>query len=290
MAGGSCCASCFAYEPGSVMKPFTAAIALDRGVAKIDTLYSTERNDEKYYKLPGDGGHVWPDEMSVGEALVKSSNIVLGKLSYDVGQERMYLGLRSFGFGEKPESGCSRETAGVLPDCRKRPWHKASQSRVGIGQFITVTALQLARGYAILANGGFDVRPYTIEKVIAPDGKLKFQHIPCAAKQVVGADVAAAICRMLERVVSEEGTARRAAVEGIRVAGKTGTAQRIVDGKYANGSYRASFAGFFPAEDPKYVVVTTFETQKSGEVSMHQGGQRPALAFAEVVKAMLKRE
>ena len=283
---GSVYSSWYCYEPGSVLKPFTAAIAINSGLAKIDTKYSTARNDERYYKLPGDGSHVWPETMSVGDALVKSSNIVLGKLSYDVGQERMYLGLRAFGFGEKPGAGCASEAAGILPDCRKRPWDKASQSRVGIGQFIAVTALQLARGYAILANGGMDVRPYAVEKIVEPGGTVKSQHVLEATNRVVSADAASAVCRALERVPSVEGTARRAAVDGVRVAGKTGTAQRVVDHHYAEGLYRASFAGFFPTEDPKYVIVTTFETKKEEGRSMHQGGQRPALAFAEMVNSL----
>ena len=101
---------------------------------------------------------------------------------------------------------------------------------------------------------------------------------------MISAEAASAVCRALERVASEEGTARRAAVDGVKVAGKTGTAQRVVDHHYAEGLYRASFAGFFPAEDPKYVIVTTFETKREEGRSMHQGGQRPALAFAEIVK------
>lgn len=287
---GSIYSSWYCYEPGSVLKPFTAAIAINSGLAKIDTKYSTARNDDRYYKLPGDGSHVWPEMMSVGDALVKSSNIVLGKLSYDVGQERMYLGLKSFGFGEKPGAGYASEEAGILPDCRKRPWDKASQSRVGIGQFIAVTALQLARGYAILANGGMDVRPYTVEKIVEPGGAVKFQHVLEANNRVVSAETASAVCRALERVPSVEGAARRAAVDGVRVAGKTGTAQRVVDHHYAEGLYRASFAGFFPAEDPKYVIVTTFETKKEEGRSIHQGGQRPALAFTEIAKTVMANE
>lgn len=269
-----CSVSCHCYEAGGVLMPFTAAIAWDAGVAKLDTMYSTARDDARYYtKLPGDGNRVWPEVMLVGDALVKASNIVFGKLSDDVGQERMYLGLRSFGFGEKPGSGFARETEGILPDCRKRPWDRAAWSRVGIGQFVGVTALQLARGYAILANGGIDVGPCT-------------RAVPNATNRVVSAEAAGAICRTLERVVTPEGTARRAAVKGVRVAGKTGTALRRVNGKYLDGCYYATFAGFFPVEDPKYVIVTTFETKKCGNKSMHRGGLCSAMAFAEIVKKL----
>ena len=289
---GQVAASCFHYEAGSVLKPFTVAIALDCGLAKIDTPYSTARDDEHYHKLPSDWGHVWPATLSIGEAMVKSSNIVLGKLSYDLGPERLYLGLRSFGFGEKPDSGLGLESPGVLRDCRKIPWGKVERSRIGIGQGLSVTVLQLARGYAILANGGVDVRPYTVEKIVDPAGTVKFQHCHTATNRVVGAEAAAMVCRALERVVSDQGTARRAAVEGVHVAGKTGTAQRR-DGrdglKYSAEQYMSSFAGFFPAECPEYVICVAFETKKIGGSFMHQGGYRPALAFAELVKAMRRR-
>lgn len=262
----------FCYEAGSVMMPITAAIAINNGFVTIDTKYSTERNDDRYYKLPMDGAHGWPDTMSVGEALVRSSNIVFGKLACDVGRERMHLGFRSFGFGEKPGLGCTIEDGGFLPDWRR--WDKAAQSRVGCGQVISVTALQLARAYAILANGGEDVRPYMVES----------QQRPIVTNRVVSAETAAAVCQVLERVTSEEGTARRAAVEGIRVAGKTGTIMRFVNYRLTEGLYRASFAGFFPSDDPKFVIVVSFETKKKeGCPLMHQGGYRPALAFAELV-------
>lgn len=244
---------CVCYEPGSVLKPFVAAIALDCGIAEVGTKYSTARDDKRYGNLPSDGGHVWPDEMTVGDALVKSSNAVFGKLACEIGQDRLYCGLRSFGFLEKPLSGCP-----------KRPWDNAMMSRIGIGEGVVVTALQLARAYVILASEGVDV---------------------VGSNRVISAGTAKAICQTLERVASKEGTARRADVEGVRVAGKTGTTQRLADGGPAEGLYHATFAGFFPAVDPKYVIVTTFET-KRGEGSMHQGGYRPALAFAEIVRRL----
>ena len=127
-----------------------------------------------------------------------------------------------------------------------------------------MTALQLAHAYATLANDGVDV---------------------VGSNRVVGAGTAKTICRTLERVASKEGTARRAAVEGVRVAGKMGTTRRFAGEGCADGRYLATFAGFFPVDDPEYVIVTTFET-KMKDGSMHQGGYRSALAFAEMVKRL----
>lgn len=255
---------CVCHEPGSVLKPFVAAIALDCGIAEIGTKYSTARDDKRYGNLPSDGGHAWPDEMTVGDALVKSSNVVFGKLACDIGRDRVYRGLRSFGFGGKSQSECVGGNACALSGCPKHPWDNATMSRIGIGEGVAVTALQLARAYAILANDGVDV---------------------VGSNRVVGVGTAKAICRTLERVASKEGTARRAAVEGVRVAGKTGTTRRFAGEGCADGRYLATFAGFFPVDDPKYVIVTTFETKMS-DGSMHQGGYRSALAFAEIVKRM----
>ena len=281
-------ASSSVYELGHAITPFTAAIAIDGGLAGIDTMYSTDRDDARYSRLPGDGGRVWPAEMSVGDAVVRSSNIVLGKLACDIGPERLYRGLKAFGFGEKSGSECVLEAEGVFRDCRGMSANKVLVSRMGIGQGFAGTALQLARGYAILAGGGMDVRPYVVEKIVAADGKAECHQAPSATNRVVSALAAAAVCRTLERVTTE-GTARRAAVEGVRVAGKTGTTMRMGDGKYLDDVFRATFAGFFPADRPKYVLVMTFETKRVEGSSMHQGGRRPALAFAELVRGILKR-
>ena len=240
----------FCYEPGSVIKPITAILALESGViGSLQDEICTDINEKGYDKLPGDGPHVWPEKMKVADAIVKSSNIVIGKMACKVGAERLHDGLESFGFGGD---------SGFLPS--KAKLNSGSISRVGIGQFLLVTPLQIAQAYSILANHG--------------------RKFGAAASQVVKAEVADAVYSELKRVCTDEGTARKAAIDGFMVAGKTGTSQRVVAGKYAEGCFNATFVGMVDG----YVIVVVYECING---SSHQGGQRPAEAFREIATNLL---
>lgn len=246
----------FMYEPGSVIKPFTAVSAMENGVARMDTLYATNRDDPKYEQLPGDGSHQWDEKMSVSDALVHSSNIVFGKLGVDVGMQNLLSTFSGFGIGAHGNS---------LP--RTDRIDKASMSRIPIGQGVSSTLDEMARAYVILANHG--VSPWT-------------------GKQVVSKDSADAVALALRRVVAPEGTARRAAVPGVTVAGKTGTSSISENGRFVPGCYNATFIGFFPAENPVYVIAVLAQNREPQ--AMHQGGHYPAMAFAHIVKAMSARK
>lgn len=230
------------YEVGSVIEPLTVGIALDKGVAKIGSPYSTELDRAKYPNLPNDGGHKWDAQMSVGDALVKSSNIVIGKLGTDVGLDALTDGLREFGI--------TPPTDGVA-------------CRMAVGHGVSASVEQIAKAYAVLANHGRE-----------PWGEKR---------QIVKAEVADAVCKELERVTTNEGTAKRAAVDGVRTAGKTGTAMRKVGGAYVADKFNATFAGFVPSDVPRYVIVVRYA---AGACKMHLGGQRPAEAFSDIVRRL----
>ena len=231
-----------AFEVGGVVMPLTACIALENGTAKIDTLFSTDCDRVKYPNLPTDSNHKWDAQMSVADALVKSSNIVIGKLGADVGLDALTDGLRRFGI--------TPPTDGVA-------------CRMAVGHGVSASVEQIAKAYAVLANHGRE-----------PWGEKR---------QIVKAEVADAVCKELERVTSNEGTARRAAVDGVRTAGKTGTAMRKVGGAYVADKFNATFAGFVPSDAPRYVVVVRYAT---GVCQMHLGGQRPAEAFSDIVRRL----
>ena len=162
----------FNYEPGSVMKVITAATAIDALPGKYGpgTVFRTNRDDPNYFKLPNDAGHTWPATMTLRDAIVHSSNIVIGKLAYDLGPKTVFDGMKRFGFGEKTGIELPGEQYGIVPDPNKRMWDKASRSRAGIGQFVAVTAIQLAAAYQAIANDGIRMRPHVVEKVVAHDG------------------------------------------------------------------------------------------------------------------------
>ena len=272
----------FNYEPGSVMKVLTVAVALDCGFVRPGTLYRTNRDDPDYYRLPGDGSHVWEPRMTVRDAIVHSSNIVVGKLGYDLRPKRLYAGFRRFGLGEKTGIELPGEERGLLPDPNKRMWDMASWSRAAIGQFVAVTGIQLISAYQAIANDGLRMKPYIVDKVVASDGTELFRHSPAPAGRAISAKTAHAMREIMLDVASPKGTARRAAIPGYSVAGKTGTAQKQLPGTkgYAPGLYRASFCGIVPASDPRLVILVTLDFDR--RTRYHQGGNSAGPVFKKI--------
>ena len=280
----------FNYEPGSVMKVITAATAIDAFPRRYGpgTVFRTNRDDPNYYKLPGDAGHVWPATMTLKDAIVKSSNIVIGKLAYDLGPAVLHDGMKKFGFGEKTGIELPGEQYGILPNPHKRTWDKASQSRAGIGQFVAVTAIQLASAYQAIANDGVRMRPHIVEKVVAVDGRELYHWDETPAGRAISAESARTMREMMLGVASKDGTARRAAIRGYSVAGKTGTAQKSIPGGrgYYPGQYRATFCGIVPASDPHLVVLVTLDFNHN--TKFHQGGNSSGPVFKRIALAALR--
>jgi stage V sporulation protein D (sporulation-specific penicillin-binding protein) len=284
------------YEPGSVMKVITAAAAINDNFVTPHTMYSTDRFDDRYYRLPGDGSHKWPEKMSVTDAIVHSSNIVIGKLGYDFGAQRLWKYMRAFGFGRKIGIDLPGEESGILPSFKD--WNKATWSRAPIGQGISVTALQLASAYQAIANDGTRIKPYIVERVIGADGQDLHKHSMVSLGNPISVATSREIRRMMLNVATREGTARRAAIRGYSIAGKTGTAQKVVDRKYAPGLYIASFCGIVPSGvvcknqgddkpvEPKFVILVSLDFDKRARY--HQGGNSAAPVFKRIALAALR--
>lgn len=287
----------FTYEPGSVMKVITAAGAIDAGFVRPDSTFNTDRNEAGYYRLPGDGSHRWEPRMTLRDAIVHSSNIVIGKLGYDFGPERLYDTFRRFGFGEPTGIELPGEESGILRNPRRRRWDKATQSRAAIGQALSVTAIQLVSAYQAIANDGMRIAPRIVERVVNADGRNLLDRPAPEARRVVSAATARKVREMMLDVASPKGTARRAALRGYSVAGKTGTAQKVVGGRYAPGLYRASFCGIVPSgvvrrqnEDahcvpPKLVILVTLDFDANRRY--HQGGNSSGPVFKQIAQNVL---
>ena len=274
----------FTYEPGSVMKVITAAAAFDSGFADQNRMYSTQRHDDRYYRLPGDGSHVWDPMMSIKDAIVHSSNIVIGKLGYDMGPQRLWTYMKAFGFGEKTGIELPGEEVGILRDWRK--WDKATWSRAPIGQAVSVTAIQLASAYQAIANDGARMRPHIISKIVDSKGLELYRHTDEQIGRPISASAARKLRSVMLGVASRNGTARRAAIRGYSVAGKTGTAQKVIGRTYAPGLYRATFCGIVPATDPRLVVLVTLDFDEKRK--FHQGGNSAAPVFRRIATAALR--
>ena len=272
------------YEPGSVMKVITACAGLDLGFITPESRYTTNRDDDRYYRLPGDGSHVWEPTMTIADAVVHSSNIVIGKLGFDLGPERLWNYMRAFGFGSKCGVELPGEEAGILPNWKR--WDKVKWSRAPIGQGVAVTALQLVSAYQAIANNGVRMKPHLVNSVVAADGSVLYQHVDEPIGRPIKPETAKAARAMMRGVASREGTARRAAVRGYSVAGKTGTAQKVVNGKYSDSLYRATFCGMVPAGEPELVILVTLDFDK--RTKYHQGGNSAAPIFRRIATGALR--
>ncbi len=278
----------FNFEPGSVMKALTVAAAIEANPALYgpDTLYRTNRDDPRYYKLPGDGSHVWDPTMTLTHAIVHSSNIVIGKLAYDLGPTLLHDAFSRFGFGQKTGVELPGEEFGILPNPNKRMWDKASQSRAGIGQFVAVTPIQLVGAFQALANDGVRMRPHLVDRIVSPEGRVLYKSAPAEVARPVSAKTARTVRRMMLDVVSPKGTARRAIIRGYSIAGKTGTAQKAKGGRYLPGLYCATFCGILPAEEPKLVILASLDFDR--RTRYHQGGNSAAPVFKRIALAAIR--
>ena len=278
----------FNYEPGSVMKVITAAAAIDSkpNLYGPNTVFNTDRFDQRYFKLPGDGSHKWEPTMTLEHAIVHSSNIVIGKLAYDLGPFLVYDYFKRFGFGSKTGIELPGEQCGILNNPHRRMWDKASWSRTGIGQAVSVTGIQLISAYQSIANNGIRMKPYIVDRVIGSDGIEKFHAEPKIVGQTIKPTTARTMKKMMLGVATREGTARRAAIKGYSIAGKTGTAQKALNGHYQDGLYRASFCGILPATDPRIVILVTLDFEE--RTKFHQGGNSAGPVFKWVALAAIR--
>ena len=291
------------YDPGSVMKTITACAALNEGLVGPDTVMSTDRKNPRYYRLPTDS-HKMDDFMTVRAALVHSCNVIFGKLGCDLGPRRLRSYMTEFGFGSKTGIELPGEEKGLLPPWQK--WDKLKQSRAPIGQGVSVTAIQLAAAYACIANDGELLQPYLVERVMlhdepaADESAVVYQHVRQVLGHPIRPDTARKVREMMLGVAKKGGTARRAAVAGYTVAGKTGTAQIAKPGGgYYDDQFNASFIGIVPASQPKVVILVTYhrpftcrrrDTSEARGVPVfnHQGGVCAGPTFSTIASFVLR--
>jgi cell division protein FtsI (penicillin-binding protein 3) len=272
-----------AVEPGSTMKPFVVAAGLEKGV--IDPRDRIDCEDGSW-RVPGKTLRDFhPYGILDIEGVIRvSSNIGAAKIGYSVGPEFHYEVLRRLGFGAPTGTGFPDESAGLL-----RPWSRwrpLDHATISFGQGISVTPVQLAGAFGALANDGVWQAPRLVGARRAPGGA--FETAPLRpGRRAVEPEVARAVLRMLESVVGPGGTGRRAGLRGVRVGGKTGTAQKIdpETGFYSQRSYLAWFVGVAPIEDPKLVIAVMIDEPKGVRV----GGVVAAPVFARVAAAQLAR-
>lgn len=259
------------FEPGSTMKPFTVAVALESGKYSTRSLFNTSPGTYRVYnKLISD--HHNYGVIDLGTIITKSSNVGTTQIALSLPPETLPTFLGRFGFGKTTGSGFPGESAGRLqPPERWRPVEIATMS---YGYGLTTTALQLAHGYATLASGGI-ARPVSFTKVEGP----------VRGERVIAKSIADKLIPMMESVVTQDGTAMKAAVPGYRIAGKTGTAHKAVGGSYAADQYMSTFVGMAPASRPKVVLAVVVDSPSNGQ---YFGGLVAAPVFSRIMAETLR--
>ena len=271
-----------AVEPGSVMKAFLMAAALDAEVVSTNSVIDCE---DGAYRVPGKWirDHEPYGKLDLSSLLRVSSNIGAVKIAQALEPRSHFEALRRFGFGENTGSGFPAESQGILRNWEN--WQPVDHANIAYGQGVSVTAVQIASAAAALANEGELLQPRLIA-AYRKGGEAWRSTRKRVVRRVVGREHARQVLQMLESVVGPEGTGRRAALAGVRVAGKTGTAQKWdrEEGRYSSHRFRAWFVGIAPAEDPRLVVVSSLDEPARPR---HHGGDFPASLFAEVASGQL---
>jgi cell division protein FtsI (penicillin-binding protein 3) len=260
------------FEPGSSIKPFTVAAGMETGRFHANTVIDTSPGMVRVgIKTVKDKRNLGAIDLTT--VLAKSSNVGVVKIAQTLRPEQMRDALEEFGFGRVTGSGYPGESAGILPQARH--WREINQATMAYGYGLSVTPLQLAQAYAVLGSGGI-LRPVSLRRLdVAPEGE-----------RVLDEPVARELVTMMEAVVGDQGTARRARVAGYRVAGKTGTAWKASEqGGYSTNRYIAVFGGVVPASNPRLATVVVIDEPTGGA---YYGGEVAAPVFSAVMTGALR--
>jgi cell division protein FtsI (penicillin-binding protein 3) len=269
------------FEPGSTMKIFSAAAAIESGSSSPSSIFFCENGA---YKM---GRHVIHDThehgwLSLQQIIKYSSNIGAIKFSAITGSEYLSRTFRNFGFGSKTGIDCPGETAGSLPPFKR--WTKVDAGTISFGQGVSVSALQLIAATSAVANKGIFMRPYVVQAITDHNGRLIKSFGPKRIRKVISEKTAGTLSRIMQTVITEGGTGVNAALEGYSVSGKTGTAQKIDEnGRYSFEKYVASFVGFAPVENAKIAVLVVIDEPKK----QHYGSIVAAPAFKAIAQKTL---
>jgi cell division protein FtsI (penicillin-binding protein 3) len=265
------------YEPGSTIKAFLLAAALERSIISPQTRFFCEKGEFQLGRNSIHDTHGY-GYLSASEIVTLSSNIGAVKIGQMVGYERFYEYLEKFGFGSQTGIDLIGERKGFIRDPgNAKPIDRAT---VYFGQGLSVSSIQLTMAMAAIANGGKLMRPFVVKRIKDQQGRVLRENRPQMVRRVLSPKTARKVARILEGVVGEKGTAPLAAIKGYRVGGKTGTSQKVDPGtkRYSASNYTAVFVGFAPVDNPKLAILVTIDEPR-GQV---YGGLVAGPVFGEV--------
>ncbi len=274
------------FEPGSVFKVVTASAAYQDNLIQPASRFFAEHgkmkvqlNGRKFRLITDAHPYDW---LTFQEGIEYSSNIVMAKASKLIGAERLYRQARAFGFGTLTGIDLPGEVRGVL----KRPtdWSGTTLQTMAYGYEVGVTPLQIACAYGAVANRGILMKPYVVAEVHDAAGDVLYRATPDPVRRVISEQTVGLLTSAFEGAV-DQGTAMEARVNGVRIAGKTGTSRKIVDGRYSLSSYTASFVGYFPVEDPEVVCLVMMDNPRARS---YYGGQTSGPVFRAIAERVIQ--
>ncbi len=279
------------YEPGSTFKVLTAAACLEENRKGNPKAFSAEHvfsNSSGIRIVDGSKISCWTkhangkhSNQTLSDALNNSCNPIFTDIALSLGKETMYDYLHKFGYGSTTGIDFAGEQAGILVP--KSAVTNGDLARIGFGQTIAVTALQLCMATAAAVNGGMLMKPYLVKEISDPISGKTVKHFgPTVVNRVISEETSKQLATMLRRVV-KEGGGKNANVEGYQIGGKTGTAQKFVNGALATGKYVSSFIGFFPASSPKYLVLMIVDEPQGQSYGSVVAAPYAGLVFREII-------
>ena len=268
------------YEPGSTFKVVTASAAIEEKLMPIDTIIDVSGGQIRI-----DKGRIVHDTHNYGalsftDVIVKSSNVGAIKIGFKLGKERLGEYVARYGFGHTVSPDFPGESPGIV--WRQEKWTASALASVSMGYQVGVTPLQMLAAVSSVANGGQYVEPRVIRAVYKDNRRYAVQ--PKIVRRTISADTAATMTGIMEGVV-ERGTAKAAQIPGYTVAGKTGTAAKLVNGHYSTSAWNASFVGFLPSRDPAVAIIVVTD---SPHTKGHTGGVVSAPVFKRIAEATLR--
>jgi len=270
------------FEPGSTFKIVAALAALIDEKVKISDEFDCENGVYPYYDIVVKD-HEKYQHLNFSQIIKHSSNIGVIKAMELVGSNSLFKTARDLGFGTPTNISLSGELSGKLHPIKK--WSRVSLGQISMGYEVGVTAIQLATAYCAIANGGYVVTPKIINQIVNDKNEIIHRESPEIVRKIGNRNISDQIINMLRSVVSEEGgTGNKADIKGWDVAGKTGTAKKVTNGKYSNDKYISNFVGFLPASKPQLLGLVILDEPKK---PFHWGSEGAAVAFNRIMKRIL---
>ncbi|HTJ80054.1 MAG TPA: penicillin-binding protein 2 [Rariglobus sp.] len=276
-------------DPGSTFKSVTVSAALNEGLVTPATRFNCTLTSMDYKGTPRKfmpDDHHFDHPLTVAEIVSHSSNVGAAQLGMLLGEDRLYNYARSFGFGEKSGFPFGGEVNGILNSPDK--WRGADITHIPAGYSISATPLQIHYAMATIANGGVLMRPQLIRQVRDASGEVVYNFTGSVRRHVVTTRTAEQTARLLEGVVSAEGTAPGAAIPNFEVAGKTGTSQMLINGRYSDHDHVGSFVGFFPASRPRVVISVIVSDAKPPNGRIAYGSVVAAPSFKHIGEQLIQ--